>query len=117
MTIEIIEKNPDKDWDWMWISNNPNLTIDYIEKNPDKPWDWEMISCNPNITIEIIEKYIDKPWDWNEISRNLLKKEYEEELKKLRFERYHEELIQKTWHPSRFQEWCLDEEDKGFHDD
>ena len=23
-----------------------------------------------------------------------------------------EELIQKTWHPSRFQDWCWDEEQK-----
>ena len=27
-----------------------------------------------------------------------------------------EELIQKTWHPSRFQIWCWDEEQKKDND-
>ena len=90
--------------------------INFIEKNPDNNWDWEYVSSNPNLTIEIIEKYIDKHWDWNEIARNPLKKEYEKELKNLRFEYYHEELIQKTWHPSRFMEWCIDEEDKTLYE-
>ena len=43
---------------------NPNITIEFIEKYPDKPWDWYWISSNPNITIEFIEKYPDKPWNW-----------------------------------------------------
>ena len=47
-----------------------------------------------------------------EISRNDFKTEYENELKKLKLEHYKEELMQKTWHPNRFQEWCLDEKEK-----
>ena len=43
---------------------NPNITMEIIEKYPDKPWDWNWISRNPNITIEFIEKYLDKPWNW-----------------------------------------------------
>ena len=27
-----------------------------------------------------------------------------------------EELIQKTWHPSHFQDWCVDNDDKSFHE-
>ena len=61
----------------------------------------------------MIEKYPNEDWSWdNNITKNEFKKDYEIELKKLRFENYHEELIQKTWHPCRFQEWCLDEEEK-----
>ena len=41
-----------------------------------------------------------------------LKKDYEKELKKLKFNNFEEELIAKTWHPSRFQEWCFDEDQK-----
>ena len=52
----------------VWISRNPNITMEIIEKYPDKPWNWSAISCNPNITIEIIEKYPNKPWDWYWIS-------------------------------------------------
>ena len=60
ITMEIIDKYPNKPWDWYEISRNPNITMEFIEKNPNKPWDWEGISRNCNITIEIIEKNIDK---------------------------------------------------------
>ena len=58
--MEFIEKNQDKDWDWYWISGNPNITMEFIEKYPDKPWVWDYISYNPNITMEFIEKNMDK---------------------------------------------------------
>ena len=70
ITIEFIEKYPAKPWDWSSISRNPNITINFLEKNFDKPWDWSSISSNPNITMEFIEKYPDKPWSWYWISRN-----------------------------------------------
>ena len=34
--------------------------MDIIEKYPDKPWEWNRISENPNLTIEFIEKYPEK---------------------------------------------------------
>ena len=58
--MEMIEKYPDKPWDWRAISWNPNLTMEMIEKYPDKPWKWEEISSNRNLTMDFIEKYIDK---------------------------------------------------------
>ena len=39
----MIEKYPDKPWNWEWISRNPNLSMEMIEKYPDKPWDLESI--------------------------------------------------------------------------
>jgi hypothetical protein len=39
---------------------NPNITMEIVERHPEKPWDWKGISGNPNITMEIIEKNIDK---------------------------------------------------------
>ena len=47
--MEFIEKHPDKDWNWDWISRNPNITMEMIEKIP-KPWNWRFISENSNIT-------------------------------------------------------------------
>ena len=38
--------------------------MEIIEKYPNKPWNWKGISCNPNITMEFIEKYPNKPWRW-----------------------------------------------------
>ena len=45
---------------YICISCNPNITMEMIEKHPEKPWDWNGISCNPNITMEMIEKHINK---------------------------------------------------------
>ena len=57
----IIEKYPNKPWNWEFISRNKNITMEDIEKYPDKPWFWKYgISKNRNITIDFIEKNIDK---------------------------------------------------------
>ena len=36
-------KYEDKDWNWHIISCSPNITIEMIEKYPNKPWDWRYI--------------------------------------------------------------------------
>ena len=51
VTWNIIQANPDKDWDWNGISRNSNITWDIIQANPDKNWDWYSISCN-KFTLE-----------------------------------------------------------------
>ena len=66
----LLEKYPEKDWDWYKISGNPNITMEYIETHPEKPWLWWRISRNPNITMEFIEKYPEKLWDWDCMSYN-----------------------------------------------
>ena len=68
--LYLLEKYPDKPWNWTWISGNPNITMKMIENHPEKPWDWEYISSNENITMEFIEKHPEKPWNWQYISRN-----------------------------------------------
>ena len=67
---KLLEKYPNKPWDWYFISHNPNITIEMIEKYPENPWIWESISQNSNLTIEMIEKHPDKPWNWAWISFN-----------------------------------------------
>ena len=47
-------------WDtscfWELISYDENkITLDIVEKYPDKPWDWGGISQNSNITMDMIE--------------------------------------------------------------
>ena len=116
--MEIIENNIDKRWDWDYgISKNPNLNIEMIEKYHNINWYWYNVSHNPNLIIEMIDKFSNEDWDY--ILTNPFKKNYENELNKLEklqkiqnFKMIEEELIQKTWHPSRFQDWCWDEEQK-----
>jgi hypothetical protein len=45
------------------MSSNSNITMDIIEKYPNKNFDWTKVSNNSNITMYIIEKYPDKKWD------------------------------------------------------
>src|SRR4051812_45453863 len=59
---KLLQKFPEKPWDWKWLSANPNITFDYVRKHPEKPWDWEWLSGNPNITFDIVLAYPDKPW-------------------------------------------------------
>ena len=58
---EFVLKYSDK-LDWNGISWNPNITMDIIEKYPDKPWNWSNISQNPfNYEKELfIEKRMKK---------------------------------------------------------
>ena len=42
----------------LYISTS-NITMEIIEKYPDKPWNWRYTG-NPNITIVFIKKYINK---------------------------------------------------------
>ena len=61
---QLLNRFPDKPWNWKGISRNPNVTMDMIERHPDKPWHWDYVSLNPNLTMEMIERHPDKPWDW-----------------------------------------------------
>ena len=49
ITMDIVNQHLDN-WDWAGISES-NLTMEMIEKYPEKPWEWN-ISINPNITTD-----------------------------------------------------------------
>src|SRR5271170_7831231 len=46
----LIDKYPHKNWNWMAISRNPNITWKIIKSHQDKNWNWNNVSGNPNIT-------------------------------------------------------------------
>jgi len=69
----------------------------FIEDNPDKPWDWGYLSTNPNITFDIVLAHPDKPWSWGSLSKNTFSKAKKNFVDK----RYNEHLsayrIQQCW--------------------
>ena len=73
LTIEFIEKYPDKPWAFGWsgISQNPlNGGIEEIyNKYPNKGWYFSILSDNPSITMKFIENNIDK-FDFYYLSQN-----------------------------------------------
>lgn len=68
ITPDIIEANPDFNWDWFALSFNNNLTIDFVKKNLDKNLDWNVISVCNNIKWKEIEENKDLYWIYDMIS-------------------------------------------------
>ena len=42
---EFVLKNEDT-IHWEWLSKTPNITWEIVKDNPDKPWDWSYLSQN-----------------------------------------------------------------------
>ena len=69
ITMELIEKYPDKEWCWYAISVRRDLNFEFVSKYPDKPWDWEVLSEVRNFDFTWVEKFPDKDWNWKYLSR------------------------------------------------
>ena len=82
--------------------------FDIIKNNPEKSW---KLYENPNITVQIVEDNLDKI-NWYYLSDNkfILENHKINTLKNTR--KIKEELLNKSWHPDRIMDWCLDEEHK-----
>lgn len=119
LTLEFIEKYIEKDWDWGEISRHQILTIEFVQKYIEKDWDWSFwgIPHNHYLTMDFIEAFVDKI-DFFTLSSNngevklydyyLLRRTYTiQQTKKIS-----EELLASAWNPTRFYDWCLDEEEK-----
>ena len=71
ISLEIIKKYDDCDWDWTdGITHHPKLNIAFIEQYIDEDWSWGSsgLSTKPFITVEFINKYSNKPWNWYTLS-------------------------------------------------
>ncbi len=100
-----------KDDNWDELLTNPSI-IHLLKDNFDPTFtgevreiDWTLLSENPS-AIHILEKNQDKI-NWRFLSSN-------QEIFELDYDFFHqrmniirEELIEKTWHPDRFEKWCL----------
>jgi len=49
--IDVVELFPNKPWDYIWLSKNPNITFQDVLENPELPWNYDTLSKNPNITM------------------------------------------------------------------
>ena len=68
--VKLLEKFPNKDWEWYHLSKNPNITFQYVLENSDKDWDWDGLSCNPNITFQYVLNHPNEHWNWQNLSSN-----------------------------------------------
>lgn len=65
-----LRDNIDKSWDWIGLSENPNITIEHVLAYPDKNWNWYTLSKNPNITLEHVLAHPELNWNWYALSEN-----------------------------------------------
>ncbi len=69
--LSLLKEFPDKEWNYSYLSCNPNITIKDIKENLDKNWDYNGLSYNPNITMKDVKLNPDKEWNYFSLSRNL----------------------------------------------
>ena len=43
--FQYVLDNPEKQWPWSALSNNPNATMALARKHPDLPWHWDKVAC------------------------------------------------------------------------
>jgi hypothetical protein len=70
ITWDYVRAHLDKDWDFSGLSGNPSITWEIIKNNPTYPWDEYCLSFNPNITWEIVQANPDYPWQYTQLSKN-----------------------------------------------
>lgn len=73
ITWDIVKNNLDKPWNYKWLLQHANFTYDIIVQNEignflDASKRYKHISRNPNITLDIVKNNLDKPWNWEMIS-------------------------------------------------
>lgn len=57
-----VDQNPDLNWNWNKLSDNPNIKMEYI-LSTDHPWHFWFVSDNPNIRAYHILQRPNENWD------------------------------------------------------
>lgn len=114
-----IHDNPHLNWNFLKIAKHKNIYPDdflslFNRINDLKIYDlyWYNLSLNPNISILFVREY-NKYLYFDQLSLNNFNGMYyqnliQKNIKKERIKIFEEELIKKTWHPSRVVEWCFE---------
>lgn len=73
---KIILAYPDKNWDFKWLSANPNISLKFIDENPQFDWNYGYLSQHPKLTPEFIERHKinnseNNKWDLYILASNL----------------------------------------------
>ena len=70
ITPAIVKANPQIQWDYGWLSSNPNISYkDDVLACPDK-WYYIYLSSNPAIKWQDVKEDPNKPWNTQELSCN-----------------------------------------------
>ena len=92
------------------LSHNPSITWEIIQANPQIQWNYELLSLNPNITWDIVLANPDKKWNYYKLLRNPMHFAMNNYIRKC-FQKHFmscgiaEELIATVWHPRNFEKF------------
>ncbi len=124
LSLSWIQENFSLPWNFFLIAKHKNifpddfitLLINIINDDmiDNKVYDlyWFNLSLNPNLSLSFIKHY-EKYLYFDQLSlnnfngiyyQNIIKKNIKNQIIKV----FEEELIQKTWHPSRVIDWCFE---------
>lgn len=67
---KILLSFPNKNWDFKYLSMNPNISLQFIENNPQFQWNYYYVSEHPKLTPEFITKNKDKRWNLIQLASN-----------------------------------------------
>ena len=67
----LVEKFPDRGWNWKDLSGNPNIKLNTIKKFLTKNWEWYHISENITITWDQVLANPNLPWDYRGLQNNI----------------------------------------------
>lgn len=111
--MDIIKENLDQleKQDWSELSKNPSATF-ILQKNKSKI-DWNFLCLNPN-GIDILKNNKDKiNYNFLALNPSIFTIDYDKIKNRMKYS-ISFQLHKYTWNPNRFQDWCLDEEEKDF---
>ncbi len=90
--------------------NKDTTSLKATTKRIDCKINWFNLSYNPSAMV-LLEQNIDKI-NWEGFSQNPSIFELDYDFLFQRMNIIRQELMVKTWHPDRFQDWCLSIQDK-----
>ena len=70
-TLKILLDNSEKPWNRYGLNQNPNITIQYILDHPEIRWDYEILCSTANISIKDVLNHPELPWDFRSLIQNI----------------------------------------------
>jgi hypothetical protein len=108
VTIQQIKDNPQYKWNIEFIFANPNITFDYLKRNYEKMINIGFIDKNTYIDYFCInENLMSNPMTFQRVTWIM-----ERLTRYYMHNKIYGELMIKTWHPKRFVDWCLCDDEK-----
>jgi hypothetical protein len=68
--IDIVHRSSYDNWNWAYLSANPNITLQDVLNNPGYLWSYRCLALNPNITMDDVLDHPAIPWDILYLAQN-----------------------------------------------